>query len=106
MAPKIIHQPRVAWELARVAVDAAAAGDDQYVWFATRVADLLGAAYRRELFDTRTRLAQRPGADPRQVETGVWRVRLEDVLRSRPELAEDLQILALDARTRLAAAPS
>jgi hypothetical protein len=35
------------------------------------------------------------------VETGVWRVRLEDFLRTRPELTEDLQVLTVNATTRL-----
>jgi hypothetical protein len=102
MSQQVIHQPRVAYDAARAIVAVAGADDVKLLtWFATRVADLLGPAYRRALMDTRYRLIDPVRPETPMVETGVWRVRLEDFLRTRPELTEDLQVLTVNATTRL-----
>ena len=41
-------------------------------------------------------------ADTRNIETGKWRVRLEDVLRTQANVADRLHRLTLSASTRLA----
>jgi hypothetical protein len=71
-------------------------------WFATRVADLLGPTYRHALMDTRYKLIDPARPETPMVETGVWRVRLEDFLGTSPELTEDVHILSMDAAQRLA----
>ena len=54
---RIYHHPRVAWDFARTVVDMTAAGDELYAWFSTRVAEVMGPPYQRDLQATRTRLA-------------------------------------------------
>jgi hypothetical protein len=101
MAPKVLHQPRVAWDLARILVTVADLGGSEYVWLSKRLTDLVGARYRAYLIETRTRLAT-TRADRREVEVGLWRVRLEELMRNQPDAAEDLRLLGLHAASRLA----
>ena len=58
--------------------------------------------YRRELLATRDELVRSQHDNARNVEAGKWRVRLEDALRTRPDVAEGLRELTLSARSRLA----
>jgi hypothetical protein len=103
MSQEVIHHPRVAYDAARAIVSVASADDVKLLtWFATRVADVLGPAYRLALMDTRYKLIDPARPETPMVETGVWRVRLEDFLRARPELTEDVHVLSADAATRLA----
>lgn len=102
MGTRIYHHPRVAWDFARTVVDMAAAGDELYAWFGTRVAEVMGPRYRQDLDETRTRLARPTRDDARHVEAGLWRARIDDVLRYQNDLAEDLYILTRDASARLA----
>ena len=100
MPQVIIHQPRVAWEGARAFVRAAASpGFDV---FAGRVAAQLGAEFYGELANTRQRLltAQIVTGGDRfvsDVETGKWRVRFDDLLRTRPDLTATVQALTTHA---------
>jgi hypothetical protein len=102
MGTRIYHHPRVAWDFAQIVVDMATVGDEMYIWFSTRVAELMGTRYRRDLHETRTRLASPTRDDARHVEAGLWRARIDDLLRDHTDLAEDLYILTHDASSRLA----
>lgn len=93
---RVIHQPRVAWDLARALVTVAGADEGRYQWFAARIQTLLGPAYRGQLVGTRANLAAAVRDDVRQIEIGQWRTRLEDLLRTRPELTTDLSALGRD----------
>ncbi len=105
MAPQVLHQSRVAWDFARtVTAVATMTSLDVYAWFSARINDLLGARYCADLNATRISLALAQRPDVRQAEAGLWRARIEDVLRNRPDLGEDLTILRLDATARLARA--
>jgi hypothetical protein len=85
----VIHQPRVAWDAARAFVRAA--GSPSYARFAELVLEQLGSQVYGDFADTRQRLltalvetgGDRYAAD---VEAGKWRVRLEDLLRERPDM--------------------
>jgi hypothetical protein len=97
----IVHQPRVAWDGARAFV--AAAGSAHSDDFAAKVLSRLGSAAYGDFADTRHRLLTalvQTGGDRHasDIETGKWRVRLEDLLRSRPELTETVQELTTVAR--------
>jgi hypothetical protein len=100
MNKTIVHQPRVAWDGARVFVSAAPLG--LYTWLSDQVGRQLGVTCQRQLAATRALLLSdvRPGAE--HVEAGVWRVRLEDLMRRRPELTEPLAALAQETSDRLA----
>src|SRR3954462_11520643 len=91
MPQTIIPQPRIAWDGARAFVRAA--GGQHYEDFAARVLGLLGSEPYGDLADTRQRLLTAlvtSGGDryTSDVEAGKWRVRLEELLRSRPDLIE------------------
>ena len=100
MPQVIVHQPRVAWEGARAFVRAA--GGPGYAAFAERVASRLGPELYGELANTRQRLsaAQLATGGDRfmsDVESGKWRVRFEDMLRTRPDLTATVQELTAQA---------
>ena len=92
----VIHQPRIAWDGARAIVRAA--GSPYVEVFAARVLDRLGEQAHQQFLDTTHRLAvavaatggDRHAAD---LEAGKWRVRLEDLLRLRPDLTDDVREL-------------
>jgi hypothetical protein len=91
MTQSIIHQPRVAWDGARAFVRAAGAPD--YALFDRKVRSRLGVEFADELGDTRWRLLT-AGAETlgdrrvTDIELGRWRVRLEDLLHTRPDLID------------------
>ncbi|WP_030442867.1 hypothetical protein [Actinoplanes subtropicus] len=84
-----VHLPRVAWDGARAFVQAA--GSPRSEQFAALVLSRLGSEAYGQFADTRQRLltalvetgGDRYAAD---VEAGKWRVRLEDLLRRKPQL--------------------
>ena len=97
MTQSVIHQPRVAWDAARTFVRAARS--EAYPEFAGWVYQQLGIALYGELGDTRERLltaeAEMPGDQyMTNVETGKWRVRLQDLMVARPDLVGTLQDLS------------
>ncbi|GAB1645754.1 hypothetical protein [Krasilnikovia sp. MM14-A1259] len=101
MAVPVIHQPRVAWEGARAFVRAACG--PEYAAFAGQVVSRLGEDLYGELSDTRARLLDartQTGGDRRMtdIELGRWRVRLEDLLRTHPELTGAVQDLIAEPR--------
>ncbi|MCI4064592.1 hypothetical protein MRQ36_19220 [Micromonospora sp. R77] len=103
----VIHQPRVAWDAARLVVDAVR-DEDVFRWFSAAVGDLLGPTVEDALEVTRHRLLW--AEHQASIEAGRWRVRLEDALRDRPEVAGELHSLTVIAagllRTRSAAPAS
>jgi len=96
----VIHQPRVAWDGARAIVRAA--GSAHYERFAEHVLQQLGSSVYGDFADTRQRLLTAyvaTGGDRymADVEAGKWRVRLEDLLRRRPELTDTVLDLTTEA---------
>lgn len=89
---QVIHHPRVAWDTARVFVGAAP-DDELFGWLSNEVGELLGPGAEEALAETRDRLRWATTGDLALVEAGRWRVRLEDTLRARPEVAEPLRTL-------------
>jgi len=95
-----VHQPRVAWDGARAFVQAA--GSPHSEQFAARVLSRLGSEVYGQFADTRQRLltalvetgGDRYAAD---VEAGKWRVRLEDLMRQKPQLIGAVQHLTDEA---------
>jgi len=102
MQANVLHQPRVAFDAARILVNVSGARDDDlYAWYGDQLAAVLGPSYLHELRATRKELRSSTRANTRNAEMGKWRVRLEDVLRTRAGVAESLQHLTLSATTRL-----
>jgi hypothetical protein len=101
MAQPVIHQPRVAWEGARAFVQAA--GGPDYDAFAGRVFNEIGIEVYGELSESRERLLTalaETGGDRHatDIELGRWRVRLDDLLRTRPDLIPVVQSLITATR--------
>ncbi|MFI7071919.1 hypothetical protein [Micromonospora sediminicola] len=93
---QVIHQPRVAWDTARV-IGGAFHDDRLFDWLRHEFDALFGPAAGEALAESRERV--RHVGDARvSVETGLWRVRLEDALRQRPEFAGDLAGITSVAR--------
>jgi hypothetical protein len=97
MTQSVIHQPRVAWDAARAFVRRA--GSSDYDQFAGRVYQELGIEVYGELSDTRKRLILADAALPGDqyvidVEAAKWRVRIEELLRDRPDLVGPIQDLS------------
>jgi hypothetical protein len=100
MTRSVIHQPRVAWDAARAFV--AAAGHDGFTGFADEVARRLGSAVHSDLAATRERLltARVDESTDEYValgEVGIWRVKIDDLLRRSPELTEAVRDLTAQA---------
>jgi hypothetical protein len=100
MTQSVIHQPRIAWDGARAFVRAA--GSQQSENFASRVLSRLGSDVYGQFADTRQRLLTalvETGGDRyvSDVEAGKWRVRLEDLLRTHPELTDAVRDLTSEA---------
>ncbi len=100
MTRGIVHHQRLAWDCA-LAFVAAVDNDSQYFWLCREVNRLLGPQHEQALSDSRTRLFAATRSDAAQVEAGLWRARIEDVLRERPELVLVLADLAEEARRRV-----
>lgn len=90
MTATVVHQPRVIWEGARAFVRATMA-PERYDEFARQVRDGLGQEMFEALQETDARIAEnlrRTGGDRYvpDLEAGKWRIRLEELLRARPDL--------------------
>jgi hypothetical protein len=96
----LINHPRLAWDGAQSLVSGCLSGSD-YPWLSERVRTLLGPPYDDALWQSRLRLVCPERPDARQVEVGTWRVRLEDALRDRPEIAEEFLALVAEVRARV-----
>ena len=96
----VTHHPRLAWDGAMAFVGAAAY-DDLYGWLDERLADLLGKPAQHALAETRARLRYSRRPDAPQMESGLWRARLADVLDADPAVCGPLRTLIHDTRLRL-----
>jgi hypothetical protein len=100
----VIHQPKIAFDGARAFVRAA--GTPAYDALATQMLSRLGTDWYGELANTRQRLltASVESSDndrfTADTETSKWRVRLEDLLRRRPDLATAVRELTEAVSTR------
>lgn len=87
----VTHQPRVVWDAARAFV--IMAETPYYGDFADQVYRRLGPQIHEALANTHDRLLEnqvRTGGDRSagDLERGAWRVRMEELLRARPDLTD------------------
>lgn len=102
MTSAVIHHPRVAWDAALTLVRAARADDATAAWCRDWVAELLGAERAAAFSTTRRRLTSTATTlHEVRVQEGLWRVRIQDALSVRPDLAEPLLDRVAHTRTRL-----
>jgi hypothetical protein len=99
MTQTIVHHQRLAWDCAR-AFTAVAEDDYGYQWLSGQLRVVLGPDHELALSDSHTRLRYTTRLDAMSAEAGLWRARIEDTLRQRPELAPALDTLARDAGRR------
>ena len=99
MTHVVAHRPRLAWDGARAIVATIEAGQD--AWLAALVRDRLGPSYAQAVADSRQRLAA--NSDAFLTEAGLWRVRLDDLLGQRPDLAPQVAELTSQATAHLLA---
>ncbi len=97
------HVQRVAWDGARVIVRACA-DRDWAVWFANWINEHAGPPFGQLVMECRARLVTSYGYESAALESGIWRVRLDDLMAQRPDLVEPLAGIVRDATRRLAAA--
>ncbi|NGM12059.1 hypothetical protein [Verrucosispora sioxanthis] len=95
----VIHHPRVAWDTARTLVGAVP-DDERFRSIAGELERLLGGGVAQSLRETRDRLRSAPDDGRDLIEAGVWRVRIEDALRSHPDAVEPLRRLTTHAQSR------
>jgi hypothetical protein len=94
------HVQRIAWDGAR-AIVRACADRDWAVWFANWFNTQAGPPFGQLVMECRARLTAVYGYEAAALETGIWRVRLEDLMAQRPDLVEPLTAIVLDAAARL-----
>ena len=94
------HVQRVAWDGARLIVRACA--DREWaIWFANWINAQAGPPFGQLVMQCRARLVAGYGYEAAALEAGMWRVRLGDLLRERPDLVEPLAGIVADATGRL-----
>jgi hypothetical protein len=98
MSVNVIHQPRVAWDGARMMVSSCMSG--HFGWMCDHIGELLGPDYANALWQTLMHLKQSERDDIREIEMGLWRVRFEDAMLVSPPLTAQLHTLVLEARAR------
>jgi hypothetical protein len=99
MTSSVVHAPRVAWDGALAFVEACE-NVSLFTWFKGEVWQLLGPAYYDMLNTSHLNLWYADDERVHQVEAGIWRVRLSDLLAGRPELAGPLLTLIGEVRER------
>jgi hypothetical protein len=93
--PPVVHMPRLAWEAARALV-VAAGSDAAFPLVAQRIATSL-PEYWPAYVNTRNRILRPDRDDVVNLEIGVWRVRMEELLRQYPQMANALPELTAHA---------
>lgn len=93
--PTVVHMPRLAWEAA-LALVGAARSDTAFPLVAQRMANVL-PEYWPAYVNTRNRILRPDRDDVVNLEAGVWRVRMEELLREYPQTMGALRELTADA---------
>ena len=100
MTVRVVHPQRLAWDGAQTIVRAF--GSAQVCdWLDGQFGRLLGPAYQQALTDSRHRLWSSERPDAPQIESGLWRARLDDLLRGSPMLAVMLHELVEETAVQL-----
>nr|WP_062341647.1 hypothetical protein [Herbidospora sakaeratensis] len=94
---KALNARRVAWEAARVVVEASTA--ETYWWLNDMIGRYLGVMYQLKLAETRLRLLE--DDEFTVTETGAWRARFDELLGDRPDLTPVVADLTRETAARL-----
>ena len=99
MSVTVIHQPRVAWDAARMMISSCMTG--HFGWMCDHIGDLFGPEYANALWQTLMHLQHSDRDDIREVEMGLWRVRFEEAMLVNPALTAQLHAVVLEAKARI-----
>lgn len=103
MTTRMINRERVAWDAAQVVVRVLGS-DDVGRWLHGQMAASLGPEAAAALVESRLRIWASRRLDAPQVEAGIWRAKLVELLAEDASLALPLQVMMAEANERLAAA--
>jgi hypothetical protein len=103
MTTHVINRERVAWDAAQV-VARVLASDQVGRWLHEQMAARLGPETAAALVESRLRIWASPRLDAPQVEAGIWRAKLVELLAEDASLALPLQVMMAEASERLAVA--
>lgn len=103
MTTRVMNRERLAWDAALVVVRVL--GSDQVGrWLHEQIATRLDPETAAALAESRLRMWASSRVDAPQVEAGIWRAKLGELLASDASLAEPLRELMVEAAERLAVA--
>jgi hypothetical protein len=105
MTAPVVHRPRVAWDGA-LAFVRACEDVTVFAWFKAEVWQLLGAAFYTMVSTSHVRLMTAEDERTHQMEAGIWRVRLNELLATRPDLTAPLLTLIGEVHERCAVPPT
>ena len=104
MTGRVVHRERLAWDAAQVFVRAL--GSARVVeWLRVQLTERFGPEPAAALAESSDRLWASERLDAPQVECGIWRAKLEDLLRADTSLAGPLVELMDETSDRLDRAP-
>lgn len=103
MTTPVVNRERLAWDAARVVVRVLHS-DQVGRWLHEEMATRLGTDLAAALVESRLRMWASPRLDAPQVEAGIWRAKLADLLTEDASLALPLQVTMAEAAERLAVA--
>jgi len=100
MTAQIVHHERLAWDAARVVVRAL--GSKQLTrWLQAEMSQQFGAGLARALHESQARLWSSSRPDAPQIESGIWRAKLADLLAADSTLSQPLLRLIGETSARL-----
>jgi hypothetical protein len=103
MTTRVMNRERLAWDAALVVVRVL--GSDQVGrWLHEQIATRLDPETAAALAESRLRMWASSRVDAPQVEAGIWRAKLGELLAADASLAEPLRELMVEAAERLAVA--
>jgi len=103
MTTRVVNRERLAWDAARIVVRVLSS-DQVGRWLHEQMATRLGPEPAAALVESRLRMWASPRLDAPQVEAGIWRAKLADLLSTDGSLAAPLREMMAEAAERLAVA--
>jgi hypothetical protein len=103
MTVRVVHRERLAWDAARVFARALESGH-VFRWLRAEVGRRIGHDHAVALAESRDRMWASQRSDAPQIESGIWRARIDDLLAADGSLAVPLQQLVSETRDLLARA--
>lgn len=100
MTTRLINHERLAWDSARV-ISRVLESDQVGRWLHEQMSTHLGPEVAEALVESRLRMWASARLDAPQIEAGIWRAKLEELLLGDPTLAMPLRVMITEADQRL-----